>query len=147
MLVLQANCVRQLLSHVWCSSRFIIGLVNQSFNIFLESGCTLGCQNGGQCQQTAANTYICVCPPEYTGTQCETSVLGKSFWYKDKQSSLSILVLATHPCVTMAGAICQNGGTCTINPTNLAGYLCNCPAGWNGTNCQIQESMLWLGYK
>jgi len=84
MLVLQANCVRQLLLHVWCSSRCIIGLVNLSFNIFLASGCTLGCQNGGQCQQTAPNTYACVCPPEYTGTQCETSVLGKAFWYEDE---------------------------------------------------------------
>ncbi len=147
MLVLQANCVRQLLLHVWRSSRCIIGLVTLSFNIFLASGCNLGCQNGGQCDQVAANIYICVCPPEYTGAQCEMSVLGKAFWYKDKQSNLSILVLATNPCVTTAGAICQNGGTCIVIPTNIASYLCNCAAGWSGTNCEISESMLWLRYK
>ncbi len=84
MLVLQANCARQVLLHVWYSSRCIIGLVTLSFNIFLASGCNLGCQNGGRCELVAANTYICVCPPEYTGNQCETSVLGKAFWYEDE---------------------------------------------------------------
>jgi hypothetical protein len=55
---------------------------------------------------------------------------------------LSVLLLATHPCVTMPGTVCQNGGTCAINGSE---YLCNCPMGWSGTNCDRQDSMLlWL---
>ncbi len=29
---------------------------------------------------------------------------------------------------------CQNGGTCTSDPN---GYTCACPAGWTGTNCEV----------
>ncbi len=29
---------------------------------------------------------------------------------------------------------CQNGGACTSDPN---GYTCECPAGWTGTNCEV----------
>lgn len=35
------------------------------------------CQNGGQCGLLSPNVFGCVCPPEFTGTQCETSILGE----------------------------------------------------------------------
>ena len=31
---------------------------------------------------------------------------------------------------------CQNGGTCT---DGINGYLCTCPAGFEGVICQISE--------
>ncbi len=34
------------------------------------------CENGGTCQLLATNTYGCVCPAEFTGARCETSILG-----------------------------------------------------------------------
>jgi Notch-like protein len=111
--------------------------------IFLATGCTPPCLNGGQCQQSGANISLCVCPSDYTGDQCQTSVLGKNlflFFYKDKQLKSFILSLATHPCVTTPN-LCQNGGTCTMNG---ADYLCNCPIGWAGMNCETQDSMLFL---
>jgi hypothetical protein len=80
---------------------------------------TTPCQNGGQCELLAINTYGCVCPAQFTGTQCETSIL------------------ANHPCVTMPSSVCQNGGTCTVNG---ADYLCNCAAGWSGPNCQTRQT-------
>lgn len=32
---------------------------------------------------------------------------------------------------------CQNNGTCA---ELVGGYICNCSAGFNGTNCEIGES-------
>jgi hypothetical protein len=86
-------------------------------SITAPNTCNPPCQNGGQCQQTATNTSACVCTAEYTGAQCET-------------------ILATHPCVT-SPTTCQNGGTCSINGPD---FLCHCPTGWTGTNCQTQET-------
>ncbi len=60
------------------------------------------------------------------------------FFYNAKQFKSSVLSLATHPCVT-SPTTCQNGGTCSINGPD---FLCHCPTGWTGTNCQTQESML-----
>ncbi len=32
---------------------------------------------------------------------------------------------------------CQNNGTCNNTNTTLSGYICSCPSGFNGTNCEI----------
>jgi hypothetical protein len=77
------------------------------------------CENGGQCDLIATNVYGCVCPPQFTGTRCETSIM------------------ATHPCVTMPEQVCLNGGTCTANGID---YACKCAPGWNGRSCEIQEA-------
>lgn len=39
--------------------------------------CASHCENGGKCELITGNTYGCVCREEYTGTRCETSILGK----------------------------------------------------------------------
>ncbi|UJR20718.1 hypothetical protein I4U23_023840 [Adineta vaga] len=101
-----------------CEAGFTGKLCETAF--VLPSECNPGCQNGGQCEQTSENTFVCVCPPEFTGSQCQTSLA------------------ATHPCVTMPTAVCQNGGTCTKNGDE---YLCNCVVGWGGKNCQTQETV------
>jgi len=79
LLVLLVDYVKHRLLHVWFPSFSWISLTFDKF--FSASGCNPACQNGGQCQQTITNTYACVCPPEYTGNQCETSVLGKNFLF------------------------------------------------------------------
>ncbi len=61
------------------------------------------------------------------------------FFSKVRYLKLSFLLLATHPCVTMPEAVCVNGGTCIING---ADFLCNCPTGWTGTNCETPDYML-----
>ena len=35
------------------------------------------CENGGTCQLLSTNMYGCACPPEYTGSQCETPTICK----------------------------------------------------------------------
>ncbi len=35
---------------------------------------------------------------------------------------------------------CKNGATCTND--NLGGYLCLCPSGYTGTNCEIGRYFL-----
>ncbi|CAF4517491.1 unnamed protein product [Rotaria sp. Silwood2] len=95
-------------------------------SVVIPSACNPGCQNGGQCIQTLTNTFICKCPTAYTGQQCETSIP------------------TTHPCMTMSGSVCKNGGTCTMNG---ADYICNCPIGWTGKNCDTQDSMFLILYK
>lgn len=77
-----------------------------------------------------------MCPSNFTGEQCETSVLGKQI---SCISNDLIITLATHPCVTMPGVLCQNGGTCTMNQ---ADYICTCAIGFTGRNCQTQEGRI-----
>ena len=31
---------------------------------------------------------------------------------------------------------CQNSGTCSSDSDTPTGFMCHCPAGWNGTTCQ-----------
>lgn len=36
------------------------------------------CQNGGTCQNQGALAYVCVCPDEASGTNCEKGRFSKS---------------------------------------------------------------------
>ncbi|XP_074109510.1 agrin isoform X2 [Cotesia typhae] len=61
-------------------------------------------------------TYKCICPPQFTGANCEESL---------------------DPCL---GEPCQNGGTCDILPQG--GYVCKCPPGRTGEHCEILDGEL-----
>ena len=62
----------------------------------------------------------------------------KQSFVKSKYFEWIATVLAIHPCVTRPEQVCLNNGNCTIIN---ADYICNCAAGWTGTNCGIQGGM------
>ncbi|XP_023288194.1 agrin [Orussus abietinus] len=60
--------------------------------------------------------YRCICPPQYTGRNCEESL---------------------DPCMDEP---CQHGATCDILPQG--GYICKCPPGRAGEHCEILDAEL-----
>ncbi|XP_044018032.1 agrin-like isoform X3 [Aphidius gifuensis] len=60
--------------------------------------------------------YKCICPPQFTGLNCENSL---------------------DPCINEP---CQHGATCDILPQG--GYICKCPPGRTGEHCEILDSEL-----
>ncbi|XP_020299873.1 agrin-like isoform X1 [Pseudomyrmex gracilis] len=60
--------------------------------------------------------YRCICPPQFTGRNCEESL---------------------DPCI---GEPCQHGATCDILPQG--GYVCKCPPGRTGEHCEILDDEL-----
>uniref|UniRef100_A0A1I8NWD8 Cubilin n=2 Tax=Stomoxys calcitrans TaxID=35570 RepID=A0A1I8NWD8_STOCA len=70
------------------------------------------CQNGGECLNVFG-TYMCKCPKNFEGTNCERDV---------------------NECALYAGTDlgCQNGALC-IN--QFGSYSCNCQPGWFGIHC------------
>ncbi|KMQ92751.1 agrin-like isoform x1 protein [Lasius niger] len=60
--------------------------------------------------------YRCICPPQFTGRNCEESL---------------------DPCI---GEPCQHGATCDILPQG--GYVCKCPPGRTGEHCEIRKCVL-----
>ena len=66
------------------------------------------CQNGGLCVETSDDTFVCNCPPEYSGVLCEIQ-----------------LCTVSNPC--------QNNGLCSINVA--AEQTCTCSLPYGGQNC------------
>nr|XP_033325096.1 agrin-like isoform X2 [Megalopta genalis] len=60
--------------------------------------------------------YRCICPPQFTGRNCEESL---------------------DPCI---GEPCQHGATCDILPQG--GYVCKCTPGRTGEHCEILDAEL-----
>ncbi|XP_022081481.1 fibropellin-1-like isoform X2 [Acanthaster planci] len=77
------------------------------------------CQNGGTCY-TGLNSYVCVCPSRYSGSNCET-------FLDDSDYSIT-------PCTS---STCSNGGICYTGPNGS--FFCKCATGFRGTNCEITE--------
>ncbi|KAL2718628.1 NOTCH protein, partial [Vespula squamosa] len=69
------------------------------------------CQNGATCIDRV-NEYSCLCPPTFTGTQCE----------------LDVDECSTRP------SVCHNGATCT---NSHGSYSCICVNGWTGPDCSV----------
>ncbi|XP_060530612.1 protein jagged-1-like [Cylas formicarius] len=68
------------------------------------------CLNGGTCENTAPDNYLCTCPEGFSGANCE---------------------VVDNPC---APAPCLHGGTCLEAGGS---FSCECTAGWMGPTCNI----------
>ncbi|XP_043356001.1 basement membrane-specific heparan sulfate proteoglycan core protein isoform X3 [Dermochelys coriacea] len=69
------------------------------------------CQNGGICRDSESSSYVCHCPQEFTGSNCEHSQ-----------------ALHCHP------EACGPDATC-INRADGQGYHCRCHLGKSGETC------------
>jgi len=75
--------------------------------------CSPECSNGGTCQIN----NVCMCPPGFTGSHCET---------KKPQDCSSAGMMCTPPSVCVQ----QQGGS----------YSCQCPEGKSGHDCSLELS-------
>ncbi len=89
---------------------FTFSVATCFFSVCLGDACaSQPCMNGGTCMKDNGG-FRCVCPPGYSGSQCEI---------RDACQS--------NPCM--------NGGTCQAINGN-GGYQCICPPGFNGLRCE-----------
>ncbi|KAF5282685.1 hypothetical protein FQA39_LY17492 [Lamprigera yunnana] len=91
--------------------------VNRILRLLNKNECSSSpCKNSGTCQDLF-NGYICKCPDEWEGLDCDRDV---------------------NECARFAGTDlgCQNGATC-INKQGT--YECQCTKGWYGIHCTRQS--------
>lgn len=114
------------------------------------------CGDGGQC---VANTTTCLCKPNRTGRQCELAVDlclddpclngGTCTSHFDNQTVTCECTSKykgefceqeySDPCTLDP---CQNGANCTrLNSTD---FECDCPRGWIGPLCNLEDKCLDL---
>ena len=125
------------------------------------------CSHGGTCFDSThstnihAGTYLCKCPKERHGPNCEFLVLnvGEQNYLGEFRDSLSHLqskivlseqelslnldeilsirapVGPAHACVSVP---CQHNATCQPHDES---YICTCPDGWQDDNCELPSAV------
>ena len=86
------------------------GQIGDNCETSVDTCSTSPCQNNGVCFN-GLNSYACICPAGFNGTNCQTST--------------AINYCSSNPCL--------NKGTCF---NGVSGFACVCPTGFNGTTCQ-----------
>eukprot|EP00057_Strongylocentrotus_purpuratus_P007461 XP_011661935.1 PREDICTED: neurogenic locus notch homolog protein 2 isoform X2 [Strongylocentrotus purpuratus] len=101
---------------------------------------TITCQNGGTCEKSRDQTASCICPPLYSGLQCDISLLTICDSSPCNTSATCIEdltldagFLCMPPCVKDP---CQHGGTCTNNQSAPLGFYCECAEDYQGLLCE-----------
>lgn len=69
------------------------------------------CQNGGQCRPKGTDSFVCLCPPSWTGSVCNQSV-------------------------GCANNLCRHGSSCS--PSSEGSYRCICPLPRGGRFCEAR---------
>ncbi|XP_072376666.1 protein jagged-2 [Diabrotica undecimpunctata] len=106
------------------------------------------CLNGGTCENTAPDNYLCTCPEGFSGANCEIvdnpcapapCLHGGTCIEAGGSFSCECGNGWTGPTCNIdfdecASAPCQNGGSC-INLENS--FMCNCSSAWEGNVCQF----------
>ncbi|XP_072016268.1 angiopoietin-1 receptor-like [Amphiura filiformis] len=96
-------------------SRLIVrGCLAAKFGPGCESDCP-ACTNGGICDDT---TGVCICPPGFKGTLCETACGSNKYGPQ-----------CEHMCDADG---CSYMQFCLPDP-----FGCSCAAGWHGTSCDV----------
>ncbi|XP_063231226.1 protein jagged-1b [Bacillus rossius redtenbacheri] len=106
------------------------------------------CANGGTCENTAPDQYLCTCPEGFSGPACET-VDNPCATAPCAHGGTCAEALGQFHCTCTSGwtgatcrdnvdecasAPCQNSGTCV---DLVDGFQCECPSGWEGNACQF----------
>ncbi|XP_072014228.1 extracellular matrix protein 3-like [Amphiura filiformis] len=114
--------------------------------------CDRPCQNGGIC----INPDECLCPKQFTGTNCENDV-DECTLPNDCTDPLLTCVntngsyhcecrnprfqLTGGTCIDVGCPLdyCLNGGVCVDSTTSASGYSCVCAIGYSGQTCDVYE--------
>ena len=107
------------------------------------------CLNGGNCTLSNASSYLCLCPANYSGSVCETSI--HSCAYVECSNNVSctdvhgIAVCICPPRYTgqlcqsevehCQSEPCQNNGTC-LEASD--GFNCTCSSQYAGERCELE---------
>ncbi|CAD7942956.1 unnamed protein product [Amoebophrya sp. A120] len=99
------------------------------------------CKHDGVCKvEGEEKTYVCQCPADYTGPNCETLVCPDGFFEEAgkcvsvQTGAASTAETAADPCAKMP---CKNGGECIPDGEY---YSCACPPLYSGTDCEYKEN-------
>ncbi|XP_022085321.1 protein crumbs-like isoform X2 [Acanthaster planci] len=111
------------------------------------------CENNATCTTQPRGVYDCLCPLGYEGVNCSvancsiagcqnggTCLLGDGSWEcKCAELDAGPLCQYKGPC-SLDIDPCLNGGSCnqTFQDDGSFSYMCRCPVGFNGTNCELK---------
>ena len=143
------------LSHLSMYSTAFIYSINY-ISIGYSGNATLNCTNGGYRMLTTSDnpdqsSYVCQCPPGFTGHHCEEDISYCSSIVCHNGGSCVEGYGLNVTCVCKVGFsgefcelvaekctpnLCQNGGTCYNR--SITGVVCDCRVGFEGHYCQTQ---------
>ena len=108
------------------------------------------CKNGGTCYNSGQGSYTCVCPPNFSGKNCDVQLKECDFDpCKNGGTCFNSGLEGSHTCVcppnftgkscetsliTCDHDPCRNGGSCFDD--GQGSYTCVCPPNFTGRNCE-----------
>ncbi|CAH1792098.1 unnamed protein product [Owenia fusiformis] len=109
------------------------------------------CKNGATCHNAGQGSYMCSCPPGYSGKDCEIpsdcTAMGQQCQNGGTCEGRGGEFNCNCPTgffgdrcqymqqSTCSPNLCRNGATCT-KPDDSPSYVCICPPGFTGINCE-----------